>query len=158
VVTLCTIRLNFKYYVLLTECIKAIWKFLKTAIIILCAINILNFITQTGCVHCAVRTVSLTTIQANLSLQISQCSTLIFIHMLLPLALAGRRMGTFQKAMHFRKSGSIWQKSSVTNSYRVNRAYGVWKTLTITTKENTRTFAYNALKVGVMQTQLLTMS
>jgi len=44
-----------------------VWISEQTAIISLYNINWLVFITQTQCVHCAVRTGSLTVIQVNLS-------------------------------------------------------------------------------------------
>ena len=57
---------SHKFYVLLTQCITCfVWIWEQTAIISLCSINWLIFITETECVYCAVRKGSLYIIQTS---------------------------------------------------------------------------------------------
>ena len=62
-VTLCTIRLNNKKSdILPTQCIYVFFFSEQTAIVSLCVINWLDFITEMECAYCAVRAESLNNI------------------------------------------------------------------------------------------------
>jgi hypothetical protein len=108
------------------------WISEHTAIISLCSINWLVFITLTGSVYCAVGTGSLCIIQGDsfsirlfrgspASITLPMVHTHFHRHAALTRKTNGRSLGNFQKPMPFWESVSIGQKSTFAQSSKCSQ-------------------------------------